>query len=92
MTATEAKKKAIWNSIPESIRSKINFMVGCGSLYTYMYQNSTPDAFKDIDTTIAKLQLLGYKAECSECYTVNATGLYDDPSSVIPDTKLTITW
>ena len=92
MTASEAKFKAVWNSIPEVIRSKIQLMVDCGLLYTYMYKSSTPEAFNDIDTTIVKLQLLGYRAECSECYTVNATKLYSDPSSCVDDTKLTITW
>lgn len=88
MTAAEAKKKAVWNSIPEVIRSKIQLMVDCGLLYTYMYKSSTPEAFDDIDTTIVKLQLLGYRAECD---TVDAVDLHD-PSSVITDTKLTITW
>lgn len=92
MKASEAKIKAVWNSIPDIIRSKIQDMVGHGLLYTYMYKSSTPEAFNDIDTTIAKLQLLGYKAECSECYTVNATDLYSGPSSITTDTKLIITW
>lgn len=89
MTAKEAKIKAVWNSIPEVIRSKIQLMVDCGLLYTYMYKSSTPEAFDDIDTTILKLQLLGYRAECD---TVDAVDLHSDPSSVITDTKLTITW
>lgn len=89
MTAAEAKKKAVWNSIPEVIRSKIQLMVECGLLYTYMYKSSTPEAFDDIDTTIVKLQLLGYRAECD---TVDTVDLHSDPSSVITDTKLTITW
>ena len=55
MEASEAKIKAIWNSIPEVVRSKIQFMVECGLLYTYMYKSSTPEAFKDIDTTILRL-------------------------------------
>lgn len=88
MKASEAKIKAVWNSIPEVIRSKIQLMVDCGLLYTYMYKSSTPEAFDDIDTTIVKLQLLGYRAECD---TVDAVDL-QDPSSVITDTKLTITW
>jgi hypothetical protein len=61
MKASEAKIKAVWNSIPEVIRSKIQDMVG-------------------------------YRAECSECYTVNATDLHSDPSSIVDDIKLTITW
>ena len=89
MTASEAKINAVWNSIPEVIRSKIQFMVERGLLYTYMYKSSTPEAFDDIDTTIVKLQLLGYRAECD---TVNATDLHSDPISIITDTKLTITW
>ena len=89
MTAKEAKIKAVWNSIPEVIRSKIQLMVDCGLLYTYMYKSSTPEAFDDIDTTIVKLQLLGYRAECD---TVDAVDLHSDPSSVITDIKLTITW
>lgn len=89
MKASEAKIKAVWNSIPEVIRSKIQLMVDCGLLYTYMYKSSTPEAFDDIDTTIVKLQLLGYRAECDN---VDAVDLHSDPSSVITDTKLTITW
>lgn len=89
MTAAEAKKKAVWNSIPEIIRSKIQFMVGCGSLYTYMYKSVTPEAFDDIDTTIAKLQLLGYRADCD---TVEIVDSLVSPSSITTDTKLTITW
>ena len=89
MTAKEAKIKAVWNSIPEVIRSKIQLMVDCGLFYTYMYKSSTPETFDDIDTTIVKLQLLGYRAECD---TVDAVDLHSDPSSVITDTKLTITW
>ena len=88
MKASEAKIKAIWNSIPEVIRSKINFMVGCGSLYTYMYKSVVPEAFKDIDTTIAKLQLLGYKVECD---TVDISDLCSNITTDT-DTKSTIMW
>lgn len=89
MKSSEAKIKAVWNSIPEVIRSKINFMVGCGSLYTYMYKSVTPEAFDNIDTTIAKLQLLGYRAECDTVEIVDSLG---SPSNITTDTKLTITW
>ena len=88
MKASEARIKAVWNSIPEVIRSKIQLMVECGLLYTYMYKSSTPEAFDDIDTTIAKLILLGYRAECD---TVDISDLCSDPNS-ITDTKLTIKW
>ena len=89
MTAKEAKIKAVWNSIPDIIRSKIQDMVRYGSLYTYMYKSVTPEAFDDIDTTIAKLQLLGYKAECD---TVEIVDSLSNPSSITTDTKLTIMW
>lgn len=89
MKASEARIKAVWNSIPEVIRSKIQLMVDCGLLYTYMYKSSTPEAFDDIDTTIAKLILLGYRAECD---TVDISDIGSDKSSITTDTKLTITW
>lgn len=88
MTAAEAKKKAVWNSIPESIRSKIQHRVENGLLFAYFYKSSTPDVFKDICTTIAKLQLFGYKAECS---TVDITE-NSEAVGITTDTKLTITW
>lgn len=89
MKASEAKIKAVWNSIPEVIRSKIQLMVENGLLYTYMYKSSTPEAFDDIDTTIVKLQLLGYRAECD---TVDTSFIGSDKSNITTDTKLTITW
>lgn len=89
MTAAEAKKKALWNSMPDSIRSNIQNAVGCGIFYTYLYKSATPEAFDHIDTTIAKLQLLGYKAECD---TVDAVAFHSDLCTVSTDTKLTIMW
>lgn len=89
MTAQEARNKAIWNSIPDVIRSKIQYLAGCGLLDTYLYKSVTPEAFKDIDTTIAKLQLLGYKVEYG---TVDISDLCNDPSSTTTDIKLTIKW
>lgn len=88
MTAREAKIKAVWNSIPDIIRSKIQYMTGCGLLYTYLYKSSTPEAFNDIDTTIVKLQLLGYKVEYGK------VDIEDDNEAVgiSTDTKLTIKW
>ena len=58
MTAKEAKIAAVWNSIPNSIRVKIERAIELGHLITYFYKSLTPDVFKDIDTTIVKLQLL----------------------------------
>lgn len=86
MTAQEARIKAVWNSIPDVIRSKIQYLAGCGLFDTYFYKSVVPEAFKDIDTTIAKLQLLGYKVECD---TVDISDLCSD---ITTDTKLTISW
>lgn len=89
MKASEAKIKAIWNSIPNSIRKDILDAVEDGKLYTYAYKSVRPDVFNNIDTTILKLQLLGYKAECD---TVEVVDSLSNPSSITTDTKLTITW
>ena len=88
MKASEAKIKAAWNSIPDSIRSKIQYMAGCGSFYTYFYKSSTPEVFNDIDATIVKLQLLGYEVEYGK------VDIEDDNEAVgiSTDTKLTIKW
>ena len=83
MTAAEAKKKAIWNSIPISIRLNIQEAVKYGVLHTYLNKNVTPEAFNHIDTTIAKLQLLGYKAECNTV---------DRACGITTDTVLIIMW
>lgn len=86
MTAKEARIKAVWGSIPDIIRSKIQYMVNHGLLDTYLYKSVAPEAFKNIDATIAKLQLLGYKVECN---TVDISDLCND---ITTDTKLTIKW
>ena len=91
MTAQEARIKAIWNSIPDVIRSKIQkiqYLAGCGLLDIYFYKSVAPEAFKDIDTTITKLQLLGYKVECD---TVDISADLCS-SDITADTKLTISW
>lgn len=88
MTAKETRIKAIWNSIPDVIRSKIQYLTGYGLLDTYFYKSVVPEVFKDIDTTIAKLRLLGYKVECD---TVDISDLCSDITTDT-DTKLTISW
>lgn len=88
MKASEAKIKAVWNSISNSIRLSILNAVENGNLYTYSYKSVKPEVFNDIDTTIAKLQLLGYKAEYN---TVNISDLCSDITTDT-DTKLTISW
>ena len=88
MTAKEAKIKAVWNSIPDVIRAKIQYLAGCGLLDTYFYKSIVPEAFVDIDATIVKLQLLGYTVEYGK------VDIEDDPnaSGITKDTKLTIKW
>lgn len=88
MTAQEARIKAVWGSIPDIIRSKIQYMVDYGLLDTYLYKSVAPEAFKNIDATIAKLQLLGYTVECGK------VDIEDDNEAVgiSTDTKLTIKW
>lgn len=88
MTAKEAKIMAVWKSLPTIIRVDITRAVEEGKLYTYTYKSVRPEAFKDIDATISKLQLLGYKAEYS---TVDITE-DDEAVGITTDTKLTITW
>ena len=88
MTAKEARIKAVWGSIPDIIRSKIQSMVEWGLLDTYLYKSVAPAAFKNIDATIAKLQLLGYTVECK------IVDIEDNSNTcgIITDTKLTIKW
>lgn len=88
MTAQETRIKAVWGSIPDIIRSKIQSMVEWGLLDTYLYKSVAPEAFKNIDATIAKLQLLGYTVECK------IVDIEDDNEAVgiSTDTKLTIKW
>lgn len=88
MTAKEAKIKAVWNSIPPIIRTKIEEKTGWGQLIAHFYKSSTSEAFKDVDATIVKLQLLGYNVEYGE------VNIEDDPNAcgITTDTKLTIKW
>lgn len=88
MTAKEAKNKAIWNSIPPIIRTKIERETEWGQLTAHFYKSLTSEAFKDVDTTIAKLQLLGYTVEYGK------VDIEEDNEAVgiSTDTKLTIKW
>ena len=89
MTAAEAKLASTWRSLPSIIRVKIDKATEFGAFYTLFYKSVTPEAFVDIHTTLFKLQLLGYKAECD---TVDAVDLQSDPCNISTDTKLTIRW
>ena len=89
MTAAEAKIASAWRSLPPIIRLKIERATEWGEFYVYLYKSVIPEAFNDIHTTLLKLQLLGYKAECD---TVDVVDSFNDPCSITTDTKLTITW
>ena len=88
MTAAEVKLESAWRSLPPLIRVKIERATERGEFTVYFYKSVTPDAFKDIDTTLLKLQLLGYDAEYSK------VDIEDDNEAVgiSTDTKLTIKW
>ena len=88
MTAAEAKIESAWRSLPPIIRVKIERATEWGEFYVLFYKSVTPEAFKDIHTTLFKLQLLGYNAEYGE------VSIEDDNavSGISTDTKLTIKW
>lgn len=88
MTATEAKLASSWRSLPPIIRVKIERATEWGEFTTYFYKSVNPDAFRDIHTTLLKLQLLGYNAE------YGVVDIEDDPnaSGITTDMKLTIKW
>lgn len=88
MKAQEARIKTAWNSIPPIIRVKIERAIEWGEFTAYFYKSVTPEVFKDIDATIAKLQLLGYTVEYGK------VDIEDDNEAVgiSTDTKLTIKW
>lgn len=88
MTAAEAKIESSWRSLPPIIRVKIERATEWGEFTAYFYKSVTPEAFRDIDTTLLKLQLLGYTTEYGK------VNIEDDPNAVgiTTDTKLTIKW
>lgn len=89
MTAAEAKLESAWRSLPPIIRVKIERATEWGEFYAIFYKSVMPDAFKDIDTTLLKLQLLGYSTEYD---TVDAVDLHSNPCTISTDKKLTIKW
>ena len=88
MTAAEAKIESSWRSLPPIIRVKIERATEWGEFITYFYKSVTPEAFRDIDATLFKLQLLGYNTEYGK------VDIEDDNEAVgiTTDTKLTIKW
>ena len=88
MTAAEAKLVSAWRSLPPIIRVKIERATEWGEFTVKFYKSTTPEAFKDIDTTLLKLQLLGYNTEYGK------VSIEEDNEAVgiSTDTKLTIKW
>lgn len=88
MTASEAKLESAWRSLPPIIRAKIERATEWGMFTAYFYKTVNPDAFKDIDTTLLRLQLLGYQTKYGE------VDIEDDPNAegITKDIKLTIKW
>jgi hypothetical protein len=88
MTAEEAKIESAWRSLPPIIRVNIERAVEWGEFIAYFYKSVTPTAFKDIDTTLLKLELLGYTTEYGK------VDIAEDNEAVgiSTDTKLTIKW
>ena len=88
MTAAEAKLESAWRSLSPLIRVKIERAAEWGQFTTYFYKSLTPEVFKDIETTIAKLQWLGYTTEYGK------VDIEDDHNAIgiTTDTKLTIKW
>ena len=88
MTASEAKLESAWRSLPPIIRVKIDRATEWGHFTVHFYKSVNPEAFKDIDTTLLRLQLLGYTTEYGK------VDIEDDPNAVgiTTDTKLTIKW
>lgn len=88
MTAAEAKLASAWRSLPPIIRVKIERATEWGEFVANLYKSSTPEAFKDINTTLLKLQLLGYNTEYGK------VSIEEDNEAVgiSTDTKLTIKW
>ena len=88
MTASEAKLASAWRSLPPIIRVKIERATEWGEFTAYFYKSVTPEVFKNIDTILLKLQILGYEVEYGK------VNIEDDNEAVgiSTDTKLTIKW
>lgn len=88
MTAAEAKMESTWRSLPPIIRVKIERETEWGQFTAHFFKSLTSEAFKDIDATLMKLQLLGYTTEYGK------VDIEDDneASGISTDTKLTIKW
>lgn len=88
MTAAEAKLKSAWRSLPPIIRVKMERAIDLCAFPVYFYKSVTPEAFKDIDTTLLKLQLLGYTTEYGKISIEHDS----EAIGITTDTRLTIKW
>ena len=61
---------------------------GGGEFIAYFYKSSLPEAFEDINTTLLKLQLLGYTTEYGKINIEHDS----EAIGITTDIKLTIKW
>lgn len=88
MTAQDARCEAMWKSLPDIVQLRIRQSVEHGILSLTFYKSVSPDAFKDIKSTLFKLDALGYKTEYCEVDIEDVNVPYD----ITKDTKLIIMW
>ena len=81
MTAQEARCEAMWRSLPDIVQLRIRQSVEHGMFSLFFYKSVSPEAFKDVKSTLFKLESLGYKTEYCE-FDIEDT----------KDTKLIIMW
>lgn len=88
MTAQEAKYETMWRSLPNIVQLQIRRLVEHGIFSLIFYKSLEPDAFKDIKSTLFKLETLGYETEYYEGDIEDVNVPYD----ITKDTKLIIKW
>ena len=88
MTAQEARYETMWRSLPDIVQLRIRQLVEHGIFSLTFYKSVSPDAFKDIKSTLFKLDTLGYETEYYEVDIEDVNVPYD----ITKDTKLIIKW
>lgn len=88
MTAQEARCETMWRSLPDIVQLRIRQSVEHGIFSLTFYKSVSPDAFKDIKSTLFKLDTLGYETEYYEVDIEDVNVPYD----ITKDTKLIIKW
>lgn len=88
MTAQEARCETMWRSLPNIVQLRMRQSVEHGIFSLTFYKSVEPDAFKDIKSTLFKLETLGYNTEYCEVDIKDVNVPYD----ITKDTKLTIMW